>query len=327
MDMVKLDEQVELILRSAWAESTLKTRNSQWGKFIDFCITNGLQPMPADVSTVARFLVNTAKTCVYSTCNNYLSAIISLHRFFGHDRSFRDYFVINLVMKGLGRHLGKAVSQKRGLSPDQLCEIYSHLDVSSINTITMWTALILSFRSLLRKSNLVQTVSGKLDMVLTRADVEFSDQGVVLNVRKTKTLQRREYVLTIPVNYIKVNCLCAASMLNTHLMRTEHIKEGPLFYLLKKGVWKPLMYSELLAFLKRCVSLIGLPEKEVGLHSMRRSGAAYLHSIGVSLIDIMNTGDWRSLAALAYLVSPLERKVQIESQACTALEQARLSKI
>lgn len=52
---------------------------------------------------------------------------------------------------------------------------------------------------------------------------------------------------------------------------------------------------------------------------MRRSGVAFLHSIGVSLVDIMNAGDWRSLAALSYLISPIERKVMIESQAADAL--------
>lgn len=67
--------------------------------------------------------------------------------------------------------------------------------------------------------------------------------------------------------------------------------------------------------------MIGLSPADVGLHSMRRSGAAFLHSIGVSLVDIMNAGDWQSLAALAYLISPIERKQWIESQAAQALEE------
>lgn len=269
---------------------------------------------------MARFLVNLANTCVFSTCNNYLSAIITLHRFFGYERLFRDYFIINMVMKGLGRHLGKAANQNVGRTPVQLCNIYDLIDFSDINVITKWAALILSFRSLLRKSNLVQTVSGKMDMVISRADIDFIPQGIILNVRKSKTIQRKEYVLQVPVHYLKNRKLCAASMLTTHLVRTEHIKEGPLFFLLKGGSWKPLLYSELLKFIKQCVVLIGLPPSEVGLHSMQRSGAAFLHSLGVSLVDIMNTGDWHSLAALAYLISPRERKELIESQASNALD-------
>lgn len=319
--MVKLDEQLDLILRSAWAESTLRTRNSQWKIYLQFCSSNHLTPIPADVQTVARFMVHQARTCVYSTCNNYLSAVITLHRFFGFERPFRDYFVINMVLKGLGRHLGKEVNRKIGLSATQLCEIYKLLDLSDINVITKWAALMLSFRSLLRKSNIVQTVSGKMDMVISRSDVDFTNEGIILNVRKTKTVQRKEYVLQVPVHRLTNRKLCAASMLTTHLVRTEHIKEGPLFFVLKAGVWKPLLYAELLSFVKYCVSLIGLSPADAGLHSMRRSGAAFLHSIGVSLVDIMNPGDWRSLAALAYLVSPIERKGIIESQAAKALDQ------
>lgn len=123
VDLTRLDEQVEEILRCAWAESTLKTRNSQWNRYIDFCKSNGMSPLPADSTTIARFLVNLAKNCTYSTCNNYLSAIISLHKFFGHNSSFRDCFLVKLVMQGLGRHLGKAVVQKRGLTPVQLMSI------------------------------------------------------------------------------------------------------------------------------------------------------------------------------------------------------------
>lgn len=319
MDMVELDRDIEVVITSAWAESTLKTRNCQWGKFIDFCNANNLTPLPADVTTVARFLVHLARTCVFSTCNNYLSAIVSLHKFFGHEKSFREFFLIQLVLKGLGRRLGKSVSQKVGLTPTELCKMYIHIDLSEVNAITQWAALILSFRTLLRKSNIVPTVYDKYEMVISRQDVEFTADGIVLNVRKTKTLQRQEYVLKIPVNFVDKTCLCAASMLITHLSRTDHIKEGPLFYMRKKGLWKPLLYSDLLSFLKRSVSCIGLSPTDVGLHSMRRSGAGFLHSIGISLIDIMNAGDWRSLAALSYLISPFSRKLEIEKQSVAVL--------
>lgn len=253
VDMAKLDEQVEVIIRCAWAES-------------------------------------------------------------------RDCFLVKLVMQGLGRHLGKAVVQKRGLTPHQLMLIYSKLDLRDVNVITMWAAITLSFRTLLRKSNLVQTKLNELGMVVLRSDVDFTSKGLVLNVRKTKTLQRKEYVLRIPVNYQGNKKLCAASMLGTHLTRTGFKKDGPLFLLYKNGQWRPLLYADLLRFIKDCVKLIGLPPSEVGLHSLRRSGAAYLHSLGITLIDIMNAGDWHSLAALSYLLSPFERKVEVETRVAIALD-------
>lgn len=178
--------------------------------------------------TIARFLIHLGSTCAYSTCNNYLSGIITLHRFMGHSSDFRDYFVIKLVLKGLAKRLGTHVNQK--------------------------------------------------------------------------------------------TCFDIVSMLSTHFFRTPQLVQGPLFYLFSKGKWSPLLYKDLLEFLKSCVSIINLDRNEVGLHSLRRSGAAFLQSINISLVDIMNSGDWKSLAALTYLVSPLSRKLTIEQQVVDQLE-------
>lgn len=58
---------------------------------------------------------------------------------------------------------------------------------------------------------------------------------------------------------------------------------------------------------------------DLGTHSMRRSGASFLSCIGVPLHEIKSVGDLKSLAVLAYLVTPLERKEQIDSYAATVL--------
>ena len=71
--------------------------------------------------------------------------------------------------------------------------------------------------------------------------------------------------------------------------------------------------------LKDCVSRIGLDPGDVGLHSLMRSGAAYLHSIGIRLIDIECIGDWKSLAVLTYLVTPVNRKIYIELKVAASL--------
>lgn len=311
-DLQRIDETLELVIRSAWADSTLATRNSQWSRYIKFCYSRGLTPIPATDLTIARFLVHLGSSCCYSTCNNYLSAVISLHRFTGFPCNAQDCYIIRLVLLGLGRRLGKEVNQKVGLTPVDFQRIYDRLDFSDVNVITMWSALMMSFRTLLRKSNLVQNKLKDTGAVVLRSDIEFTSEGLILHVRKSKTIQNKKYVLKIPVTYTKSKCFCAVSMLCSHLLRTSHIQEGPLYYLFKKGVWRPLLYGELLDFLKRSVKLIDMSPSDVGLHSMRRSGASYLHDLGVSLVDIMSAGDWKSLAALQYLILPLARKVEIE---------------
>lgn len=128
--MKELDELLGLVIQDAWAKSTRATRNS---RYIRFCNSNNLVPVPASTLTVARFLVDLASTCVFSTCNNYLSSVVSLHKFMSYGQSFRDCYVIRLVLKGLTRRLGKEVNQQIGLSPTDLGSMYSVLDFSVVN--------------------------------------------------------------------------------------------------------------------------------------------------------------------------------------------------
>lgn len=80
--------------------------------------------------------------------------------------------------------------------------MYTNLDFSVINNITKWTAIILLFCSLLRKSNLVQTTYKDPGPVIQRSDVAFNYKGLILRVSKTKTIQSNEYVLEVPVFYV-----------------------------------------------------------------------------------------------------------------------------
>ena len=98
VDAIKqLDGEVSTIVSQAWADNTLKTRNSQWSKYFQFCIDYGFCALPAEPSTVVRFLVFLSRHCKYSTINNYLSAVNTLHKFYGHDIDFRQYYIIKLV--------------------------------------------------------------------------------------------------------------------------------------------------------------------------------------------------------------------------------------
>lgn len=318
VDVPELDLQLEVVIQSAWAESTLATRNSQWGKYIRFCRSNRFTPVPADPITIARFLVHLGKSRKFSTCNNYMSAIVTLHKFFGFAGDFREMFLTKMVLKGLARRLGKQVDQKIGLTVDDLQRIHASLDFRDVNVITKWTALMFCFRTLLRKSNVVQNSLKDKGSVIQRADIDFTAEGMLVMVRKTKTIQNNEYVIKIPVSYVNNPCFCVTSMVASHFLRTPNI-DGCLFCVQEGGFWKPLLYKDLLNFLKNCVKCIGLSPEEVGLHSLRRSGAAFLQSIDVSLVDIMNARDWKSLAALTYLVSPLSRKQVIEKRVVESL--------
>ena len=271
-----LDREVSEIVSSAWSDNTLATRNSQWGRYLKFCADNHLTALPAVSSTVARFLVYLGRSVKYNTINNYLSAIVVLHKFYDYPADFRGSFYVQLALRGLKAKLGATPNQMVPLSPEQLLAAYRCIDTDNVDNLTMWAALIFSFRTLLRKSNLVPDSIGNSKHVVLRKHVTFEKWGMMVNVHSTKTLQCRERVLKVPVYYSGGSPLCAVTLLRQHWAFIPGHWDSAVFLKHHNGEIVPILYNELLAFLKRTVKVIGLDPEVVGLHSMRRSGASFL---------------------------------------------------
>ena len=71
-------------------------------------------PLPATDHTVALFLTWLSKDCKFSTINNYL------HNFFGHEPSFRDSYLICMVLRGLKNILGNKTVMMQPFTVTQL---------------------------------------------------------------------------------------------------------------------------------------------------------------------------------------------------------------
>ena len=151
-----------------------------------------------------------------------------------------------------------------------------------------------------------------LDFVVKYKDISFNEKGMTVVVYSTKTLKHKERSITIPVFYVKKNCLCAASLLKRYFSWRSWEDTDYLFYLFEKGRWVPLKYNALLNFLKKLCSNIKLDPSLYGLHSLRRASATFYHECGLSLTDVMMAGDWKSLCVKEYLTLPNERKNKIE---------------
>lgn len=314
-----IDQQMIKVIMASWADTTWATRNSQWKRFISFCADINACPLPADVLTVCRFLVVLGQTCKFATVTNYLSAINVLHRYYGHEIDFRLYFLVKLILSGLRRILGGESVPKDPLTPEQLKLMYMHLNHTPWDELC-WLSLMFSFRTLLRKSNFLPDGSKSDVHLVRRKDIEWGSEYIVVNVHSTKTLLKGERTLKIPLTVSRDHVFDVVSRLRHHFVTSPSTEDSFLFLKTdKKGKLVPLMYKDVLSFIKKSVSSIGLDPRNIGLHSMRRSGASFLHSIGVPLEDIRMAGDWRSMAVLLYLVNPFSRKLEWEARAASAL--------
>lgn len=87
--------------RCAFAPTTWRTRKSQWKCFFEFCASIGVAPLPADVETVSLFIAHLSLGREFSTVNNYVGSIVSLHHV--HDLQAPDlsHFKIKQALAGL----------------------------------------------------------------------------------------------------------------------------------------------------------------------------------------------------------------------------------
>lgn len=180
--------------------------------------------------------------------------------------------------------------------------------------------MLLCVRTLLRKSNVLPV---KLDdpHIILRSDVEFTDDFAVITVHSSKTRKKGDDPLRIPVRRISNYKFCLYSRLVEHFRQFPVGGDSPIVLKPTRYGLKPLMYREVLEFLKAGAGHLGIDAKRVGLHSLQRSGAMHLYTLGVPLNDIRLVGDWRSLAVLVYLSAPFSRLLQIEQLSAAALNE------
>lgn len=128
----------------------------------------------------------------FGTLNNYLSAIISLHRYYGFDASYRDSYFIKTVLAGLKSILGTEANQKAALTLHNLLQMETQVGKNWSKHRIMWHAIVVSFRTMLRKSNLLSEKGADNDHLVLRRDVHRTEQGFIFNVYSSKTLKYRK---------------------------------------------------------------------------------------------------------------------------------------
>lgn len=161
---------------------------------------------------------------------------------------------------------------------------------------------------MLRKSNLIPEKGADNDHLVLRRDVHKSEEGYIMNVFSSKTLKYRKRVQRVPLVATPGSPLCGVEAISNCLQRERAQSDSPIF--MYRGT--PIYYADVLKYLKFLVAAIGKKPEDVGLHSLRRSGALFLQSLGVPLEEIMYMGDWSSMAVLDYLVTTFDRKISIE---------------
>ena len=164
---------------------------------------------------------------------NYLSAVLMLFKVDGTTHLDPSTFEIQMTLEVIRCTLGDARRQARPLQVNDLKLIFDTLDLSNFEDVAFWLAIILCFRGLLRKSNVVEQ-----DLAVKVSDVESWSWGIFLSVRRTKTIGFRERVLSIHFTSMPGSFFCIVRFFNLLLMLVCYpSSDSQLIAFMKGGVW------------------------------------------------------------------------------------------
>jgi integrase len=276
----------EFIL-AAKAPATLRAYRSDWRDFEGWCSARGLTALPAEPETIALYLAERAESLKPATLTRRLAAISKAHAAARHDSpaSLR-HAVVSEVLKGIRRTKGTAPACKAPLLVGQLKAALRDAREDLLGTRDR-ALLLVGFAGAFRRSELVS-----LDV----ADIAFTDDGLVITLRRSKTDQEAEG-RKIGIPHGSKHTTCPVRALRAWL-EAAGILDGPAFRSVNRHgkVGSERLSGRAVAIVvKRAAELAGLEPEAFAGHSLRAGLATSAAAAGASERSIMDQTGHRSV--------------------------------
>jgi integrase len=259
------------------SEATRRAYRTDWGCFLSWCAQEGHEALPASPGVVAEFLVWRSSTDKPATLSRRLAAINAAHQL-ADLPSPTGTSLVSLTLSGIRRTVGSAQRQVRPILTEDLRALVLSLGDELVDARDK-TLLLVGFAGALRRSELV---------ALTVEDLEWTDNGLVVQIRKSKTDQEaRGQEIGIP--YGSSEDVCPVRALRDWLQVAE-ITTGPVFR--RVDQWGNVGVSALhpgtvADVVKRHVEAVGLDPAQFAGHSLRAGLATSAAQNGASELTIM----------------------------------------
>ena len=273
-------------------------------------------PLPADLDTVCGYAQFLSRSLRPGSISNYLSGVRTLHAFMGLNYQFSEDFHLKLVMKGIRRANPYVIRRATPITPNILAKIFQHMDHSSSLHLTVWSCCLVLFFTLSRLGSILPSSYGcrDTDGILTRDRINFSAEGVVITLLRTKTIQfgkRRLHIPLVRLNSILCpvrayrNCLGPLGSARASMIPAFVFRERDQFFWLTKRVF--------IDTFREIAARFAVGDELFTGHSFRRGGATWAFQSGVpgELIQVM--GDWSSDSYKRYLEFSMQSKLKLAS--------------
>jgi integrase len=279
---------------ATYAPKTHLAYENDWRLFCAWASDAHRQPLPASADTVTLYLTDLLQQGrKISTATRRASAINYCHRIAGMERPWSAD--VTQLLAGCQRLRLEQPTQKQPVSVEQLREICGRTDEESVRDVRNRSILLLGFASALRRSNLAA-----LDMT----DVAFSEEGLTLNIRKSKTDQEgKGRLVGIPWGDGLHTCAVSAWV---RWLSFRGAWPGPVFSQLHNGcvTRRRLHPNRISQVVKAAMRGLGLDGCGFGAHSLRAGFVTEGFAHGLGEIAIAQQTGHRSLSSLRGYLRP-----------------------
>ena len=255
-------------LKNSKAHNTLRAYQSDFNDFSNFCNTNRFSSLPTDPKIVALYLTHLSSFSKFSTLKRRLASIKVIHKLKGHYIDTK-HPVISENLMGIKRKLGvKQLSKKPILISDLKLIVQAIIDdKNEYKKIQNKALILIGFAGGFRRSELVS---------IEREDIDFVDEGVKINIRKSKTDQTG-IGMTKAIPYFDNKIFCPVISLNEWI-NYANIDNGKIFNISDKSV---------ALIIKKYALIAGLDNTKYAGHSLRSGFATSTAETGADERSIM----------------------------------------
>lgn len=270
----------------------------QFGKSQRLQIRELFPPKPNLILAFLAYLFMLPAKIKYDTAKAYLCHVRNLSAMLGHDVSAFECPRLLLAVKGFQkRRPGLAATTRLPVTISLLQKFMEVLHDDDATHRTIAAALVVGVQGLFRSGELaVKDRSDEMDNLLTRANVVWSSDSVVIHLAVSKTDPFRHGTDITLYRDDSTTCPWArlrAAMAHAPLKHSS----APLFQL-EDG--SALTYRALNTAIKHLAECVGLRARDFSGHSLRIGGATSLAIMGVPDYVIKSLGRWKSAAYQTY---------------------------
>lgn len=307
---VLADKMARYIFHSR-ADSTNRKYHYSFKQFKNYCESKGFSAKPANSIHVAMYITELLdKQVSASVISAAFYAIKWMHNINDFQDPTESAFVKNLL--DASKRLRSVPVKKKDIVNTEmlqnLCDLFkSSTDLVDIRDLTM---ILIGYAGFLRYNEISE---------LKCSDITFYDKHLVLKIRKSKTDVYREGREVLIVKGSSSACPYVMLKRYMSLSNSELGADSYLFKPVNKSknvsnllrVNKKLSYTRARECIVKKLKIVA-PELDLGVHSLRASGASMAVNTGVNERCLKRHGRWKTdIAKDGYIKDSLDMKLSI----------------